>query len=63
QNIYLRVYYPPVVIGLTALIAMVVTFYFSFVHAIIIFISMLIIFCLVKSCKFLIPFFIIVKLI
>ncbi len=42
QNIYLRVYYPPVVIGLTALIAMVVTFYFSFVHAIIIFISMLI---------------------
>lgn len=42
QNIYLRVYYPPIVIGLTALIAMVVTFYFSFVHAIIIFISMLI---------------------
>ena len=42
QNIYLRVYYPPVVIGLTALIAMVVTFYFSFVHAIIIFISMFI---------------------
>ena len=42
QNIYLRVYYPPVVIGLTAMIAMVVTFYFSFVHAIIIFISMLI---------------------
>ncbi|GEP87186.1 ATP-binding cassette, subfamily C, bacterial CydC [Staphylococcus cohnii] len=42
QNIYLRVYYPPVVIGLTAIIAMVVTFYFSFVHAIIIFISMLI---------------------
>ena len=36
QNIYLRVYYPPVVIGLTAIIAMVVTFYFSFVHAIII---------------------------
>ena len=42
QNIYLRVYYPPVVIGLTAMIAMVVTFYFSFVHAIIIFLSMLI---------------------
>ena len=42
QNIYLRVYYPPVVIGLTALIAMVVTFYFSFVHAIIIFSSMFI---------------------
>ena len=42
QNIYLRVYYPPVVIGLTAIIAMVVTFYFSFVHAIIIVISMLI---------------------
>ncbi|MGY3481595.1 MULTISPECIES: thiol reductant ABC exporter subunit CydC [Staphylococcus] len=42
QNIYLRVYYPPVVIGLTAIIAMVVTFYFSFVHALIIFISMLI---------------------
>src|SRR5699024_8470679 len=42
QNIYLRVYYPPAVIGLTAMIAMVVTFYFSFVHAIIIFLSMLI---------------------
>lgn len=42
QNICLRVYYPPVVIGLTAIIAMVVTFYFSFVHALIIFISMLI---------------------
>ncbi|MBO1206552.1 thiol reductant ABC exporter subunit CydC [Staphylococcus nepalensis] len=42
QNIYLRVYYPPVVIGLTALIAMIVTFYFSYVHAIIIFLSMLI---------------------
>lgn len=42
QNIYLRVYYPPIVIGLTALIAMIVTFYFSYVHAIIIFLSMLI---------------------
>src|SRR5699024_4032837 len=42
QNIYLRVYYLPVVIGLTAMIAIVVTFYFSFVHAIIIFLSMLI---------------------
>src|SRR5699024_9582451 len=42
QNIYLRVYYTPVVIGLTALIAMMVTFYFSYVHAIIIFLSMLI---------------------
>lgn len=41
QNIYLRVYYPPVVIGFTAIIAAVTLIYFSAVHAIVIVISML----------------------
>ncbi|MCG7339775.1 amino acid ABC transporter ATP-binding/permease protein [Staphylococcus sp. ACRSN] len=40
QNIYLRVYYPPVVIGITAIIATIVMVYFSYIHAIIICISM-----------------------
>ncbi|AYU56180.1 thiol reductant ABC exporter subunit CydC [Staphylococcus debuckii] len=40
QNIYLRVYYPPVVIGLTALITVVVLFKFSFAHALLLFFSM-----------------------
>mgnify|MGYP002713877080 FL=1 len=41
QNIYLRVYYPPVVIGFTAIIAAVTLVYFSVMHAIVIIISML----------------------
>ncbi|PNZ67602.1 thiol reductant ABC exporter subunit CydC [Staphylococcus croceilyticus] len=41
QNIYLRVYYPPIVIGFTAIIAAVTLIYFSVAHAIIIVISML----------------------
>lgn len=41
QNIYLRVYYPPVVIGFTAIIAAVTLVYFSVIHAIVIIISML----------------------
>lgn len=41
QNIYLRVYYPPVVIGLTAIVTMVTIFYFSYIHAVIICLSML----------------------
>ncbi len=41
QNIYLRVYYPPIVIGFTAMIAAVTLIYFSVAHAIIIVISML----------------------
>ncbi|MFQ3845548.1 thiol reductant ABC exporter subunit CydC [Staphylococcus pseudoxylosus] len=40
QNIYLRVYYPPVVIGLTAIVTMVTIFYFSYIHAVIICLSM-----------------------
>lgn len=40
QNIYLRVYYPPVVIGLTALITVAVLFKFSFAHALLLFFSM-----------------------
>ncbi|MCU5745783.1 amino acid ABC transporter ATP-binding/permease protein [Staphylococcus sp. SQ8-PEA] len=42
QNIYLRVYYPPIVIGITAVIAMVSLITISYVHALIIVISMLI---------------------
>ncbi|MDT3958306.1 thiol reductant ABC exporter subunit CydC [Staphylococcus kloosii] len=42
QNIYLRVYYPPIVIGLTSIVSVSVLFAFSYVHAAIIFISMLI---------------------
>ncbi|MDW5472401.1 thiol reductant ABC exporter subunit CydC [Staphylococcus equorum] len=41
QNIYLRVYYPPVVIGVTAIISTIVMIYFSYAHAIIICISMI----------------------
>ncbi|RIO62119.1 amino acid ABC transporter ATP-binding/permease protein [Staphylococcus haemolyticus] len=41
QNIYLRVYYPPVVIGFTAIIAAVTLVYFGVMHAIVIIISML----------------------
>lgn len=41
QNIYLRVYYPPIVIGFTAIIAAVTLVYFSVMHAIVIIISML----------------------
>src|SRR5699024_6332922 len=42
KNIYLRVFSLPVVRCLTALIAIIVSFYFTYVHAIIISISMLI---------------------
>ncbi|MEB7462143.1 amino acid ABC transporter ATP-binding/permease protein [Staphylococcus succinus] len=42
QNIYLRVYYPPVVIGITALISALVMLYFSYVHALIICLSMIV---------------------
>ncbi|WP_251518899.1 thiol reductant ABC exporter subunit CydC [Staphylococcus sp. Marseille-Q6910] len=42
QNIYLRVYYPPIVIGLTVMISIVVMLFFSWVHALIIAVSMLI---------------------
>ncbi|NWK84067.1 thiol reductant ABC exporter subunit CydC [Staphylococcus sp. GSSP0090] len=41
QNIYLRVYYPPIVIGITATITVLTMIYFSYVHAIIICVSML----------------------
>lgn len=41
QNIYLRVYYPPIVIGFTAIIAAVTLVYFSVMHAIVIIIGML----------------------
>ncbi|MCD8877985.1 thiol reductant ABC exporter subunit CydC [Staphylococcus kloosii] len=42
QNIYLRVYYTPIVIGLTSIVSLIVLFVFSYVHAAVIFISMLI---------------------
>jgi len=42
QNLYLRVYYPPIVIGLTAIVAMVTMLFFSYIHAIIIGFSMLV---------------------
>lgn len=42
QNIYLRVYYPPIVIGLTSIVSIIVLFIFSYVHALVIFVSMLI---------------------
>ncbi|MGW7859091.1 thiol reductant ABC exporter subunit CydC [Staphylococcus xylosus] len=41
QNIYLRVYYPPVVIGLTAIVTMITIFYFSYIHAVVICLSMI----------------------
>ena len=40
QNIYLRVFYPPVVIGFTELLQRVTLVYFSVMHAIVIIISM-----------------------
>ncbi|MCY1568955.1 thiol reductant ABC exporter subunit CydC [Staphylococcus pettenkoferi] len=40
QNVYLRVYYPPIVIGTTAIITLVTMIFFSYVHALIILISM-----------------------
>ncbi|MCD8914092.1 thiol reductant ABC exporter subunit CydC [Staphylococcus simulans] len=42
QNIYLRVYYPPVVIGLTATLTMITLFFFSWAHAVLLAISMVI---------------------
>ncbi|WP_436855035.1 thiol reductant ABC exporter subunit CydC [Staphylococcus caeli] len=42
QNVYLRVYYPPIVIGITAIIAMGTMFFFSYIHAIIIGFSMIV---------------------
>ncbi|MBO0928473.1 amino acid ABC transporter ATP-binding/permease protein [Staphylococcus sp. 30400_3112M30941] len=41
QNIYLRVYYPPIVIGLTAIVTAVVMIFISIGHAMLIMISML----------------------
>ncbi|MGW7955124.1 thiol reductant ABC exporter subunit CydC [Staphylococcus xylosus] len=41
QNTYLRVYYPPVVIGLTAIVTMITIFYFSYIHAVVICLSMI----------------------
>lgn len=41
QNIYLRVYYPPVVIGLTALVTVIVLAFISIGHALLIMVSML----------------------
>ena len=40
QNIYLRVYYPPIVIGLTAIVS-VMTMLFYLLHALVITLSML----------------------
>ncbi|MHD0398436.1 thiol reductant ABC exporter subunit CydC [Staphylococcus simulans] len=42
QNIYLRVYYPPVVIGITAVITILTLWFFSWMHAILLLVSMLI---------------------
>ncbi|WP_412519485.1 thiol reductant ABC exporter subunit CydC [Staphylococcus simulans] len=42
QNIYLRVYYPPVVIGLTSAITILTLWFFSWMHAILLLVSMLI---------------------
>lgn len=39
QNVYLRVYYPPIVIGITAIITLVTMTFFSYVHALIILVS------------------------
>ena len=41
QNIYLRVYYPPIVIGMTAIIAMCVYIFLSPAHAALIAVSMI----------------------
>ncbi|MFR6532861.1 MAG: ABC transporter transmembrane domain-containing protein, partial [Staphylococcus simulans] len=42
QNIYLRVYYPPVVIGITAAITILTLWFFSWMHAVLLLVSMLI---------------------
>ncbi|MEJ7541711.1 amino acid ABC transporter ATP-binding/permease protein [Staphylococcus intermedius] len=42
QNIYLRVYYPPIVIGITTLISAVTLIYFSWVHAIVLVVTIII---------------------
>ncbi|EGQ2848650.1 amino acid ABC transporter ATP-binding/permease protein [Staphylococcus pseudintermedius] len=39
QNIYLRVYYPPIVIGITTLISAVTLVYFSWAHAVVLIIT------------------------
>ena len=41
QNIYLRVYYPPIIIGITALITIAVYLFISPAHAILIAASMI----------------------
>ncbi|CAD7360494.1 thiol reductant ABC exporter subunit CydC [Staphylococcus schleiferi] len=40
QNVYLRVYYPPIVIGITTLLTAGVLFYFSWTHAVLILFTM-----------------------
>ncbi len=40
QNVYLRVYYPPIVIGITTLLTAGVLFYFSWTHALLILFTM-----------------------
>ncbi|NBK46956.1 cysteine ABC transporter ATP-binding protein [Staphylococcus delphini] len=42
QNIYLRVYYPPIVIGVTTLISAVALSYFSWVHAVVLVVTIVI---------------------
>ncbi|MFH0716068.1 amino acid ABC transporter ATP-binding/permease protein [Staphylococcus delphini] len=42
QNIYLRVYYPPIVIGVTTLISAVTLIYFSWVHAVVLVVTIVI---------------------
>lgn len=42
QNIYLRVYYPPIVIGLTTIISAVTLIYFSWVHAVILIVTLVV---------------------
>ena len=41
QNIYLRVYYPPVVIGLTAIVSIITFIFFTPMHALLIVVSMI----------------------
>lgn len=41
QNIYLRVYYPPVVIGLTAIVSIITFIFFTPMHALLIAVSMI----------------------
>ncbi|PCF44322.1 amino acid ABC transporter ATP-binding/permease protein [Staphylococcus delphini] len=42
QNIYLRVYYPPIVIGVTTLISAVTLIYFTWVHAVVLVVTIVI---------------------